>query len=181
MSKCDINKIEVGDIFSRHSYGSIIQKERGSIKVKNEEGYEWTVSNDIVEKEFSFSGQIVEEKEVTRTEIIEIFKMHPRFALSVNFNKKVNAPDVKKALYELYPNKGQILSEANFKKAVNAAVSSALVGEERTMIGYHTSAVDNTGRIIFTDMKASDGRPRQVDPRTINWLIVDNIKYTVRD
>ena len=91
-------------------------------------------------------------------------------------------------MYALYPNKGgKILSEAEFKKKIASAVSDALVGEERTMVGRHYGSQDEFGRIRFIDMeekkddtKDYDTRQRLVDPRTICWLILRGVKYKVK-
>lgn len=77
------------------------------------------------------------------------------------------------------------MSESDFKKAVNAAIE--FKGEERTMKGRHYGATDPGGRYHFVDMeqendssKDYDTRNRLVDPRTLNWLIVNGVKYQVK-
>ena len=55
------------------------------------------------------------------------------------------------------------------------------------MVGRHYGAVDEFGRIHFVDMeierditKSYDNRMRLVDPRTIKYLIVNNVKYILK-
>ena len=55
------------------------------------------------------------------------------------------------------------------------------------MKGRHYGNIDDLGRIHFIDMEVEkgdnpdyDGRSRQVDPRTIQYLIVNNVKYTLK-
>lgn len=176
----DFNKIKQGDVFSRTSYGKVVANKGTSLIIENEKKLQWQIDKNIVESEFSFADSFSETKKMTRTELIELFKNNSRVAVTVNFNKKVDQKAVKDRLYELYPNKGSILSEAQFKKEVGKVVKEALEGEERTMRGYHVGSQDDTGRFYFQDLDVADGRPRQVDPRTINWVIVDNVKYEVK-
>lgn len=55
-------------------------------------------------------------------------------------------------------------------------------GSERVLRGRLLSAEPLLGRSILEDLDVERGahRLRQVDHRTIKWLIVDNIKYTVK-
>ena len=58
-------------------------------------------------------------------------------------------------------------------------LKDATAGEERTMIGRHYGVTDEFGRLRFTAME-KDGGLRLVDPRTVEWAIIDNIKYELK-
>jgi hypothetical protein len=67
------------------------------------------------------------------------------------------------------------------------AVKKALEGEERVLVGRLLGTKDDFGRFHVIDMdiaedksKSYDVRQRLVDPRTLNWLIVKNVKYEVK-
>jgi len=109
--------------------------------------------------------------------------------MTVNFNKQVKAPDVvKRIVEELYANKGgKIISEAEFTRRAKSIVNDALIGENRTMIGRHYGEMTDLGRVQFVDMEQSrdtskdyDNRLRQVDPRTLQCLVVRNVKYILK-
>ena len=73
----------------------------------------------------------------------------------------------------------------SLKEVLESEFPSILEGEERILIGYHKGEATPQGRILVVDLEASFDKKeitkvRQVDPRTINWLIVDKVKYTVK-
>jgi len=189
MSKCSVDKINSGDFYSRLSYGTIRSAYGGSCEIKNEEGEQWTISANIVQNEFYIHNQFTEEKTVTKTELAEIFLQNSNIIMSVNFNKQVKTEDVvNKLVSELYANKGgKIISESEFKKKAKVIATEVVTGENRTMIGRHFGELTDLGRVQFVDMqveldktKSYDNRLRQVDPRTIQWIIVKNIKYILK-
>ena len=180
--------LKVGEVLSETQYYKVIKIKGNQVQLRTDDGSDIVVDAGYVDNCLTSSVQFDDTKKITRTEMAELFINSPRTALTVNFNRQVKEADVKKALHALYANKGgKILSEADYKKKVNAEVKKAIQGEERTMVGRHYSKVDDFGRVSFVDMEAKrdesksyDTRYRLVDPRTINWLVVDNVKYVVK-
>ena len=176
-TRCDASKLKIGDVFSRHSFGKIkeIVKQRNPVTyreeilftVENSNGNSWNIGFDIVELEFSFAEQFEDEEKVSRTRMIEIMLEHPRTAMTLNYNKKPKVDDVAKAL---------TAGKTGTAKDWKALVKEQLEGAERTMIGYHAMSFDEHRRLRFQD--AGTGQ-RLVDPRTLNWMIVNRIKYTI--
>jgi hypothetical protein len=122
-------------------------------------------------------------EKITRTELVEKFLTSTRVAMTVNFNKKVDEAAIRKDIISLYPNKGgKLISEADFTKKVKQIID--LKGEERVMRGRHYGIQDANGRVSFVDMDLPStdptARKRLVDPRTLNWLIVNGVKYEVK-
>lgn len=160
------------------------------IEVVNDFGEEITLSKPYVEKLLVSSDEVTEVKQMSRTDIINLFMTSTNVICKVNFNKKVDEKEVQKQLLALYPNKGgKILSQSDFERAVKKNLADALTGEERTMVGRHYGRTDEFGRIKFIDMEApgaydpakdSDSRQRLVDPRTINWIILRGVQYVVK-
>ena len=177
-----------GKKFSRMSYGEIVAVEADAYVVRNEQGVEWTIPAHLVDDEFAINDNSATESTITATELASLFASNPHVICTVNYNKKVNRTDVKAKMNDLYANKnGIILSEAQYQRKVSRALNGIVNGVERTMIGRHHGHVDEFGRVQFVDMqaerdetKAYDTRLRKVDPRTINWLIINNIKYKLR-
>ena len=166
-----------------------VQKIQGDkVQLLNDYDEPIVVDSKYAEKCLVSADQYDSEKTMSRTDITNLFLASTSTALTVNYNKQVKEDEVEKQLFELYPNKGgKILSEADFKKKVTAALKGALTGEERTMVGRHYGGQDEFGRVRFIDMEQSkdpkkdyDTRQRLVDPRTINWVIIRGVKYSVK-
>ena len=186
--KSNVEKVNRGDHFSRLSYGIVANTTHGSLSITNEAGNNWNISRDIVEDEFYFHNQYETEVKITRTELAEIFINHPRMIMTANYHKIVKEKDLNEEFFKLYANKGGvIISEADYKKKVKELNKVALKGEERTIVGRHEGSIDDFGRMHFTDVEAEwdkskdyDTRHRLVDPRTLKWVIVGNVKYILK-
>lgn len=171
--RCDTSKIKVGSTFSRHSFGTVTKFGGNSIYLKNTEGYEWSITADIVEQEFCFADQYDEEEKASRTAVIEVITDNPATAMTICFNKKPDPKAVAKLLKE-----GQGEDSA---RAWNKKVKLAIGGAECTLVGYHTGSFDEHRRLRFHKMNADGGTDfRLVDPRTINWIICARKKYIVK-
>lgn len=182
VKKSMISDIQVGDHLSETQYYEVIQVHDGGIRVKNERGFEFTIASGIVEEGIFSANQFTEAKEVTRTELIEIFSHVGDTVFTVNFNKQPTAKAINEAIEST--NKGKILPIKEMKKLIKDAFD----GEERTLVGYLISTETGFGRSMVIDLEADtskstsewDSRIRQVDHRTLNWLISKNVKYTVK-
>mgnify|MGYP003402466670 FL=1 len=175
---------------SETQFYSVEQIKGDKVQLKNDFGELIVVDKPYVEKLLVASDQAETTKQMSRTDIINLFLTSTNVICTVNFNKKVDEKEVKKELVALYPNTGgKIISKADFEKAIAKSLKDALTGEERTMVGRHYGRTDEFGRIKFIDMEApggydsvkdSDSRQRVVDPRTINWIILRGVKYEVK-
>lgn len=169
--RCDLSKVRPGHVFSRHSFGKVIAVHPGlnRIELRNTEGLTWTVDGTILEQEFCFAEQHDGVEEVSRTRAIEIVTENPRTAMTINFNKKADPKVVAK---ELAAGQGALSS-----KEWNAKVSKLMDGDERTMVGWHYGSFDEHRRLSFIEEEKG---PRLVDPRTINWVVVNRVRYNVK-
>ncbi len=52
-----------------------------------------------------------------------------------------------------------------------------LTGKETTIVGYLSKGMGKLGRSLIIDLETKGFK--NVDHRTIKWLIVKNVKYTV--
>lgn len=177
-NRCDANKVKVGDVYTRSSFGTITnivteydpitRRNQTMMSILNSNGDVWNIGKEIVALEFSFAEQFDDEETVSRTRMIEIMIENPRTAMTINFNKK---PDPKKISKELEAGKN-----GQTAKVWNAKVKALLQGEERVMVGYHTCGFDEHRRLRFNE---SGKGQRLVDPRTLNTMIVNRVFYTV--
>lgn len=180
--------LKEGEKLSETQHYSVVKIKGEKVQLRNDFGEDIVVDSAYVEKCLLSASQYDSEKTVNKTEAAQMFLANPGIVLTVNFNTKVDEKEVKSSLYELYPNKGgKILSEADFKKKVNEALKGVVTGKERTMVGRHFGELNDLGRVNFIDMeeerdftKIYDNRQRQVDPRTINWMIIKGVKYNVK-
>lgn len=178
LEKCNTNLIKEGDILSRTSYMIVgkTSKYSGVIAVKNEDGVEWQISNSIIEKECYTANQAEEEIQVSRTELIDIFSKVGDTICTVNFDKLPTADDF---LTLTRGEGGKIRSfdemTKDFKK---------FKGENRTIICYVIKVENGFGRSLVVQAFHEDEKGkksfRQVDHRTLQWLIFKNKKYIVK-
>lgn len=181
----NFSNVKKGEVLSETQFYTVKEIKSQSLVLTNDEGQDVEISSSYAEALLTSGLQFSKTVELTRTELTEKVLSSSRIVMSVNFNKQVKESDVKKALHNLYPNKGKLISHAEFKKNVNKALS--LKGEERTMVGRHYGSTDGNGRLHFIDMQVEkisgkdyDTRSRLVDPRTLNWAIIDGVKYKVK-
>ncbi len=182
------SKLKPSTKLSETQYYTVEKITGNKVQLRNDSGELITVDNRYAEACLVSAEEFSSEKVMSRTDLTNLFLASSNVALTVNYNKQVDEKEVKKSLHNLYPNKGgKILSEADFKQKVNQLLETALEGEERTMVGRHYGSQDEFGRVRFIDMEQTkdaskdyDTRQRLVDTRTINWLILRGVKYSVK-
>lgn len=182
INKVNLSQLKKGSILSETQYYTVekVVGEKVQLKTDNDELI-------VIDKNYlpflNSADQYIEMVKVSKTEATNIFLSNPNIAMEVNFNKQVKETDVVKELMEAYEGSTIKSMEAAFKKTIKKALS----GEERTIRGRHNGNQDEFGRVHFTDMEIEknasssyDVRHRLVDPRTLNYLIVNGIKYVVK-
>lgn len=113
--------------------------------------------------------------------MIEIFSKVGDTVFCVSFQKQPDSKDIQDALASI--NKGRILSN----KDIADVVKTAYKGNERLLTGYLIKTETGFGRSMCIDLNIDmgnkpnyDERIRQVDHRTLNWLIYKGVKYSVK-
>ena len=187
------DQIKKGSVLSETSFYVVKEVKPSEIIVKDEFDNEIKIGKPYVEKVLNCADYFETEEKKTMTELAEIFISSPRIAMTIAFYKK-DTPKTKKA-YEA--EKASKVTEIQNASLANAAkliedlienpISKVIPGELRVMRGRHYGHVDELGRVHFIDMelpkeagKDYDTRKREVDPRTIQWLIVNKVKYTLK-
>lgn len=179
-NRCDIKKVDVGTLWSRHSFGEVIGKmvdpEHGLIfNLRSDDGLEWGISSRVFEKEFSTADQSETTEKLSRTKVIDILKENPRTTMTVTYHKK---PDHKAIAALLEAGKGEFTT-----RKWNKTVKDAIAGEVCVVSGYHTGAFDGHQRLYFTKVGgklAANKRFRLVDTRTITKLVVGRSEFVVK-
>lgn len=189
----DITKLKVGAILSETSFFKVTGKTVHAIAVEDDFGNSVNISNDYVENILSSADLFEKEEKMTMTGLAELFIGSPRVAMTVAFIKK-SKKKTKKAydaevstVIEKVQNARVSEVEGLLKDLIANPISKEIPGELRVMKGRHYGKIDDLGRIHFIDMEVDkgdnpdyDARSRQVDPRTIQYLIVNNVKYTLK-
>jgi hypothetical protein len=176
------NKLVKGEILSESQFYKVLDMKGSRVQLENDLGEKIVVDSDYVDKCLQSATQFSSEEKITRTQAAETFLQNSFQAITVCFNKKVKDSEVVTELLETFENS----TPKDLPKSVKASVKKALQGEERVMSGRHFGATDDFGRVYFIDMNEDkgtgdyDGRQRLVDPRTINWFIVDGTKYVTK-
>lgn len=206
----NISEIQVGDCFSESTHYKAINKTTKGVELFHlESGKTVTLSNDYVanllQTADQYEKEVIVTKEDTKTGekgIRSIFEgIHSSQVFTVCFRKadeKLSATKLK-ALREAQIATAitNIEDAARSKKGVaNAAklalasiqenpISPIIEGELRELTGYKKSFSTNDGKYDVVDMDLMPNvdiarATRQVNINTIQWLIIDNIKYTVK-
>jgi hypothetical protein len=121
-----------------------------------------------------YSGTLFEsEEKVSRTEMVEILLNAKECVFTVTFRKKVQAKDIEDIL-------SSIKSDAELKNKKDLAKQLS-EGQETTITGYLVKAEEKLGRSTIIDLAQDFNKGwRQVDHRTIEELIIKNVKYTLK-
>jgi hypothetical protein len=176
--------LQPGQVLSETSFYKVEKIVGSQAQFKAEDGQS-VVLNEGYINSFLISGDNYSKEEaVTRTEMSEILLKNPFRAMTANFNKQVKDTDIIKEIQEAYEN----ATPKDFASKMKTAVKNGMAGEERTMKGYHFGSQDDFGRVHFIDMGIDrdfskttyDTRQRLLDTRTLNWLIVNDTKYTIK-
>lgn len=187
------SSLKKGAILSETSFYVVEGFEGDSLIVKTDNGQKVKISAKYAEGLLSSADSFSKEEAKTMTELADLFITSPRVAMTVAFFKK-DVAKTKKA-YEAEKSEAiQRIQDANIAKVptllndlIENPLSKVIPGELRVMKGRHYGSVDELGRIQFTDMelekesgKDYDSRLRQVDPRTIQFVIVGDTKYSLK-
>lgn len=175
--------MQVGDIYSETSFYKILQVSNDKALVELDNGRTAEIGISYINNFLISASDYVESRTITRTEIADIFIKNSRIAMTVCFHKQINKDSIVKEVLEKIQNCTVKSLESEIKKIITKTID----GEIRTMKGRHYGIMNNFGRVDFVDMEIQkdfslsyDNRFRQVDPRTIEWLIVNGIKYVVK-
>jgi len=165
----DASKLEPGDCLSRIQYMTVVSIHGDMVNVRDERGFEWSISKSILESQAHSATQFTSTKKVTRTELARIAEQDIRDTVfSCAFTKMPNAGDQER-----------ILASADLSTpAKRKRVAKELgVGEERVLVGHITDSHE-LGRLPVYDLEAKG--ERLVDLRTLKSITYANTKYEVK-
>ena len=181
-----------GSILSETSFYVVKSLEKGGkVVVVDDYGHSINLSERYVKEITVSADQYDTEEKKTKTEMQEIFFASPRLAMTVAYitqssEKPKKEYDAEKAA------KIDEISRASLSTAavllgdlIDNPITREIPGKLRVMKGRHYGSQDTNGRVSFIDMEITrdaskdyDTRTRLMDPRTIQWMIVNKVKYT---
>lgn len=180
------NQLKTGDILGESQYYVVEKIAGGKVQLKTPAG-SVVVDKGYVEAYLNSADQFSKEEDMTKTALAELFIGNPRIVMTVAFFKQDKVKTIKAYKAEVQLQAEQVQKDFMAKgisaviDALSNPVSKVIPGELRIMRGRHYGEVDDLGRIAFTDMEVTDGTPlRAVDPRTIQYIIVNDIKYSLK-
>jgi len=190
--------VTTGSILSETSFYVVDKVENGKVFVKDDLGNSITLGDKYVNQICVSADSWTSEEKKSMTELAEIFINSPRIAMTVAFFKKdvektktAYNKEVSDAILRVQNAKVSEV-EGLLKSLIENPISKSTPGGLRVMKGRHHGHIDELGRVHFIDMEldnikkpATDGssydtRKREVDPRTIQWLIVNKVKYILK-
>lgn len=185
--------IDPGTIFSENSFYVVAEVQQDKIIVVDEYNHRITMGLPYVKEILLCADFYEKEEQKSMTELAELFINSPRIAMTACFITKSSEKTKREFDIEKSAKIAEI-TNASLKTAatllsdlIENPITKVIPGKERVIKGRHYGHVDDLGRVNFIDMeikrdptKDYDTRSRQVDPRTIQYLIVNKVKYTLK-
>lgn len=190
--------LKAGSILSESSFFVVKSVNKNDITVTDDLGNDLTIGNAYVDAVLNSADSFQKEEKKTMTELAELFINSARIAMTVAFFKK-DTPKTQKAYKaEVAEAIAKVQNakvsdvEGILTTLIENPLSKVIPGELRVMKGRHYGFVDDLGRIHFIDMELPkeiktnkdgveyDTRKREVDPRTIQYLIIAGTKYSLK-
>ncbi len=187
------NLLAKGAILSETSFFTVKEVQNKAIIAIDDFGHEITISNGYVEQVMLSADYFETEEPKNMTDLADIFLNSPRVAQTVCFitkgsEKTKKAFDAEKQAATLKLQNAKVSEIAGLvSDLIENPITKNIPGEERVMRGRHYGVKDDLGRVSFIDMEVTkdptltyDNRTKKVDPRTIQWIIVNKIKYILK-
>ena len=161
--------LKVGDHFSSISYLKVDKIEGDTITVQNSLGGSWVIHKDLLVRDAWSADIYSQEVKTTMTELASILTQCQDTVFTVSFKKKLTSDDLMSSLATADLNKLEKIKD--IQKLVTLGQDCVITG--------HLAGVETTlGRSLIYDLNSKNGY-RQVDHRTINWIIYKNVKYSL--
>ena len=170
----DAKQMKVGQNFSCISYLRVDKIDGDKITVKNQLGGAWFISKDLLVRDMWSADHFDKEVKVTMTDLSEIIQSCRDTIFTVSFKKKIDAKQVEaKLLSSTY---ADLSVDAKMKEFSKQLVE----GEACTLTGHLIDCDNFLGRSHMIDLNAAaPNNVRQVDHRTIDYIIFKNVKYVL--
>lgn len=182
--RLDVQKLRVGEWLFEVQYYEVIKikEDTGDVVLRNNRGYNFEVTPEVVEEGMISATQFESEQDVTRTELIDILERAGATIFTVCFFKQPKEKDVlDETLAVLRQEVGQV-DLPTLEKHVKQAIKRSIHGEERIIVGHLIQSEPKMGRSQVVDLSVphTEHSIRLVDHRSLQWMILRGVKYVVR-
>ena len=189
-----MKNLKQGDIFSETQFYVVKEVKSNQAILTDEFGNDVALNENYINDLLKSADRFSKTEKKTMTELADLFVSNRGVAMTVCFTKKAEkklVKDFKAEVAQWTENVKQAFLDkglSGLEQFATTPVSEFKLPETRVMKGRHYGHMNDLGRIDFVDMeqkkgvdaKGGDTRMRQVDPRTIQYLIVDNVKYELK-
>lgn len=167
-------KLKTNDLFSCVSYLQVKNIEGNQVTVNNQLGGSWFISKDILNKHMWSADHFEQEVKCTMTELSEILEQCRDTIFKVQFRKKVDQKAVMERLSHVN------LKDLKDEKEIKRISKGLIEGEMVQIVGHLVASENNLGRSLIIDLNArAPHNFRQVDHRSIDFIIFKNVKYSL--
>lgn len=129
------------------------------------------MSKDLLVRDAWSADMYSEEIKTNMTELAQILTLCKETIFTVCFNKKIDEKEVEAKLA------GIKLTDPKNMKQIQQIITE---GEECVITGHLAGQESDLGRSLIIDLNADPkSNYRQVDHRTINWIVFKNVKYSL--
>ena len=174
-AKWNSSKLKVGNWFSENQFYKLVDHtgSQWTCMPHNEANEEYSIDDQQMQD--MYSATLFESQEsLTRTQLVEILLGAQETAFTVTFRKKINVEDVQEML-------ATVKSDADLEKRRKELSHDLTQGKQTTIHGFLLKTEEKLGRSSIIDLSAPYGKGyRQVDHRTIEEIVIKNVKYTVK-
>lgn len=165
----DPKKLAAGNWFSTTMYLDVKANDGNEILAESQDEQMIAVDKQIVEEEMYCANIYGSEQKLPLTQVVKVLKEAHSTAFTICFNAKVDEKAIQQRL--------ESLKEGDFADKKKLA-KELLVGAEKTVVGRLTKTEAKLGRSLVIGLPNKNFV--QVDHRTIQYLILKNVKYIVQ-
>jgi hypothetical protein len=169
--KWDRTKLAVGNTFSGTAYYKADSVAGDQVMASSKGGANTAIAREILETQMYSAGIYAKEEKMSLTKVAAMLESANTACLTVCFTTKVDDKDVKDQLSKVTA--ADLKDTAKLKNLAKALMT----GKETTIVGRLSKSMGKLGRSLVIDLPTQGYR--QVDHRTIKWLILRNVKYVV--
>ena len=164
-------KINIGEFFSCHQYMKVISIQGSTIKLRNERGRMVDIDKQVLVDDSYSADHFETEVTCNMTELSEILQSAQDTIFKVRFFRKVDEKIIAEKLQAIKK------SDIQDMATLNSLAKSLTEGEEVEMVAHLVKGEQHMGRSLVIDLEVNDFR--QVDHRSIQWIIFRNVKYSL--
>lgn len=173
-ARLDVDKLQRGEYVSCHQYMQVVKIKGNTIDLRTAGGKVIDIYKCILVSDAYSADHFEHTVTCNMTELSEILESAKDTIFKVEFKKKIDEKMIQERLLKL--------SAADLKKKdkVKQLAKDVMSGEVVSIVGHLANQERMMGRSLIIDLNApASNNFRQVDHRTIQSIILRNVKYVL--